>query len=150
MLRRCVCLYCGVGFVADVVKGGHRGKFCCSEHYHKHRIGKPFGDTSERKNYLLYGGYRWVRVPLDYRGGFQKGLRAGKYIREHRFVAERMLGRALKKEETVHHINGNKLDNRPENLLVMTQNQHKRLETELARLYMRECFGNKENPKKGT
>jgi hypothetical protein len=31
--------------------------------------------------------------------------------------------------------------------LVMTQNQHKRLETELARLYMRECFGNKENPK---
>jgi hypothetical protein len=30
----------------------------------------------------------------------------------------------------------------------MTQNQHKRLETELAHLYMRECFGNKENPKK--
>ena len=36
----------------------------------------------------------------------------------------------------------------PENLLVVTQNQHKRLETELAHLYMRECFGNKENPKK--
>jgi len=82
-----------------------------------------------------------MRVPLDYRSGFQKGLRAGKYIQEHRFVAEKMLGRPLRKDETVHHINGNKLDNRPENLLVTTQNQHKRLETELAQRFSEEHFG---------
>jgi hypothetical protein len=46
---------------------------------------------------------------------------------EHRRVAEQMIGRPLIRGEIVHHANGDKRDNRPENLVVMTQSEHMRL-----------------------
>lgn len=48
------------------------------------------------------------------------------YVLEHRAVAERMLGRKLLRGEIVHHINGDPVDNRPENLVVMEHGEHVR------------------------
>lgn len=39
---------------------------------------------------------------------------------EHRVVAEEKIGRSLKKGEVVHHIDGNRLNNNPENLMVFS------------------------------
>lgn len=46
------------------------------------------------------------------------------YVYEHRLVAEGMIGRYLAKNEHVHHINGKRWDNRPENLEVLNASDH--------------------------
>jgi hypothetical protein len=55
-------------------------------------------------------------------------LFGGTHILAYRLVAENTLGRCLSAGEIVHHINGDCTDNRPENLQVMTQAEHARLE----------------------
>lgn len=51
----------------------------------------------------------------------------GKYRQEHRIVAEKTIGRELKRTETIHHINENKSDNRPQNLYYFSNDSsHKR------------------------
>ncbi|MEE0967871.1 MAG: HNH endonuclease signature motif containing protein [Clostridia bacterium] len=49
------------------------------------------------------------------------------FVMEHRYVMEQSIGRQLARNEVVHHINHNKSDNRIENLLLMTTNEHMRL-----------------------
>ena len=46
---------------------------------------------------------------------------------EHRVIAEQIIGRPLAKGEIVHHKDGNKHNNDPSNLEVMTQSEHLKL-----------------------
>lgn len=54
----------------------------------------------------------------------------GKYVFEHRLVAEKKLGRLLREDEVVHHADGDKKNNCPDNLIVMTRSEHARIHAE--------------------
>jgi len=51
----------------------------------------------------------------------------GVHMTEHKHVMQQHLGRNLEPNEIIHHINGNKRDNRIENLLLMTRGRHSKL-----------------------
>lgn len=71
------------------------------------------GRIYDRKNDRI-----WIHKP-EHPHANQRG-----YVQEHRLVVEKALGRHLRPNEIIHHVNEEKTDNRIENLQVMTQAQH--------------------------
>lgn len=57
-------------------------------------------------NGWIEGGYRFLRVN-------------GRKIAEHRHMMELMLGRKLRSDEIVHHVDWNRLNNDPDNLVIL-------------------------------
>lgn len=65
---------------------------------------------------------------------YKRFMVKGKTYSEHRMIMESYLGRELEKWENVHHVNGNTKDNRIENLMVVTSQEHNRIHYQIDRL----------------
>ena len=71
---------------------------------------------------IISGSGRWmIPVPIGYKG---KTYIEGRYVYEHRYLMEKQLGRLLRFNEVVHHKNGDRMDNRLENLEVISRDRH--------------------------
>lgn len=138
-----VCDKCGheqwVSYWNLVRKKEHLCRSCSNKFHGEKRQGRhpsPFkGLQKEPKKlgstHLNSGGYFWVWI------GKHTLPNAGGYYLEHRLVAELSLGRSLEAHEIVHHINGDKTDNRPSNLYVCTEEfGHRKVHGQLERVAM--------------
>lgn len=80
------------------------------------------GDNAGNKNFNWRGGTRHVNAC----GYVVIWTPDGKKL-EHRHIMERSIGRKLASNEHVHHKNGNKTDNRIENLEIISDVEHGRM-----------------------
>lgn len=101
------------------------------------QLKNPYPSNMKRK----YCGNRGCAAQASLRDGYLSIVGVVNRGFEHRLIAEKAIGRKLKRTEIVHHVNGNRSDNRPQNLLVCTNSYHHWLHQKMARLYMRDHFG---------
>lgn len=96
----------------------------CVTHYQRLKDGRPLDaplKKTDGSGYTCPKGYVWLSVD-------------GEKISAHRHAMQTQLGRKLRDDESVHHINGIRNDNRPENLELWSRYQPagQRIEDKLA------------------
>lgn len=118
------CAVCGASFeLRPSQVATQAGRYCSKECEGRSRWQRPLDRMHNGKPALLSrDGYVKIWEPMHARYAKASG-----WVMEHRVVMEQILGRSLAAGEHIHHINGDKTDNRPENLAIMSPGEHSSL-----------------------
>lgn len=85
------------------------------------KIWKKNGDDRRIYRKEHSGGYILIYVPEHPHAD------RGGYVAEHRYIVEKSLGRYLRSDDIVRHIDGNKKNNDSDNLVVLSRSDHAKL-----------------------
>lgn len=120
-----ICGKCGARFTMSVHnwRSGIRSRALCTSCTHSTR--KPTYHNGG--TWISSQGYKFIamsKLPHEEQKLFVSMGTSNSGVAEHRIVVARHLGRPLETYELVHHINGNKTDNRLENLRLVNRQTH--------------------------
>lgn len=110
--RKCAC-GCGT-----IIKRKRFPKNFPKSYVAGHQFKGKLNTNWNNGQYITAYGYVFLQKP-EHPNSDKRG-----YVREHVFIMSKHLGRPLTKNELVHHINGIRNDNRIDNLIIMTRQQH--------------------------
>jgi len=80
------------------------------------------------KHGLTNTGYKRITTP------------DGSRMLEHRYLAEKFIGRKLSRSETIHHIDFNKINNRTDNFYICSLSEHRKIEDQLEKTILTKLY----------
>lgn len=137
------CKICGKDFLVSPSKIKYGKKYCSRFCQHKAMMGTHRGKKIQKGQHLSpKTEFKKGQPCPNFKGGHQDkrgyfylwnpnhpSAQKKGYINRSIIVMEKVIGRYLHNNEIVHHLNGIRNDDRPENLRVMTKEEHARYHT---------------------